>query len=459
MKQSLAVTLLWLSLCATPGADRTMQGRTAWLNPVPPGLVTCSNLTLKLDGQPVWVEHLAKECPADAPDWFRRGASSNLVVAIASFPCPSPGILSLHLDQPAASVIVRPKSLRVPVSGGGRDWKLSLPGPCKLYVEIGSLPPLMVFAEAPETAPAPDPARTRIFGPGIHEPGIITLQDDDQVYVAPGAIVYGGLRGGPKNARVFGRGILDGSRLNDSMVQLNGASNVVVEGIITRCGKFWQNTLTDCDQITYRNVKVLSFTPSGDGINPVGCRNVLIEDCFFRCSDDCVAVKAPGKGPRVSDITVRNCTMAGYAFSDGFTIGYETVTPIMENITVRNCDILYARGGTRAGQHSAFSIICDGPATVRNVTFEDIRVEENVTRLFELNVTDGQFYTRTAPGRIHNVRLKNVQWETSWPILITGHHAAHLVEGIAFEGCRVAGQPLDAKHIQTNAFVQRLEIR
>jgi hypothetical protein len=38
---------------------------------------------------------------------------------------------------------------------------------------------------------------------------------------------------------------------------------------------------------------------------------------------------------------------------------------------------------------AAFSIICDGPAWISDVLFEDIRVEERVEKLFEINITDG----------------------------------------------------------------------
>ena len=425
----------------------------------PSGLTACSNLTLEVDGARIWVENLAKTCPSDAPDWFRFNTISNLAVNIAAFACSNACELALHFQQPVKALTVRPKNLRIAVAGKDRDWLLKLPGPCKLYVEAEALPPLLVFADPPESDPAPDPAKTRIFGPGAHDPGLITLDDNARVYLAPGAVVYGGFRGKPKNARVFGRGILDGSKLGSSMVQLDGASNVVVEGIIMRCGKAWQNTLQNCDDVTYRNVKILSFVPYGDGIDPVCSRNIRIENCFFRCSDDCIAVKAMRGGPSASGITVQDCVMAGYNFSDGFTIGYEAVTDSIEDITVRNCDILYARGSTKAGQHSAFSIICDGPATVRNVTFENIRVEENITRMFELNVTDGAFYSKAPPGGIQNVRLKNIQWEKACPILITGHNADHLVDDVAFEGCRVAGAPLSAAQIQTNAFARRIVVR
>jgi hypothetical protein len=146
-------------------------------------------------------------------------------------------------------------------------------------------------------------------------------------------------------------------------------------------------------------------------------------------------------------------------FSDGFTIGYEAVTEVIEGITLKNCDILYARGATKAGQHSAFSIIGDGPATVRDVTFEDTRVEENITRMFELNVTDGAFCSQAPPGRIQGVRLKNIFWEKACLVLITGHNAEHLVEDVVFEGCRVAGVPLSALLIQTNEFTRRIVVR
>jgi hypothetical protein len=135
------------------------------------------------------------------------------------------------------------------------------------------------------------------------------------------------------------------------------------------------------------------------------------------------------------------------------TVGFEADAESVEGIAVRNCDILYARGANMVGQHSAFSIICDGPAVIRGVTFEDIRVEENVAQMFELNVTSGAIYAKAPPGHIRNVRLKNIQWETAKPLLIRGHDKDHLVEDVVFEGCRVAGHPLSSAQIQANEFV------
>ncbi len=341
--------------------------------PLPPGLQTFADLSITVDGQPMCTEALHPAYPAGAPEWFARPRTLKPEVNIARFACAGPCQLTISTVKPLTSLIVRPKSLQIPIEIGERQATLNLPGPCKLYVEIDDLPPLFIFADPIETdAPAADAPGVRVFAPGEHTPGLITLQDNDRIYLAPGAIVYGGFRGSPTNARVFGRGILDGSRLNESMVRLHGAKNVEFADIIMRCGKTWQNTLTNCDNISYRNVKVLSFAPYGDGIDPVCSRNIHIDNCFIYASDDCIAIKAMREGPEVSNILVTDSILAGYVFGDGLTIGFETDTTRMSNVIMRNCDVLYALGPNKIDGHSAFSIICDGPATIENVLFEDI---------------------------------------------------------------------------------------
>jgi hypothetical protein len=450
-------------LCEDSRAEAADNAKPAQIlaYPLAPGLSASSEVSAEAEGVPIEVESLRPTFPPDAPSWFHVPETENLAVDIARFSCDGPCTLTILLKQPINTVVVRPKSRRIPVSviGPGRKLTLALPGPCKLIVEMGGLPPLLVFADPPEqNVPRPDEV-TYYFGPGEHSPGLITLKDNEKVYIAAGAVVYGGISGGPHGAKVSGRGILDGSRLRSPLVALTHAAQVEFDGILLRRGHGWQNTLRDCDDVLYRNVKILSFTPYGDGLDPVSSRNVRIEDCFFRCSDDCIAVKAMKHGPKVSGIAVRDCVMAGYSFSDGFTVGFEADTDSIDDISVRNCDILCATGGNKAGRHSAFSVICDGPADVHNVTFEDIRVEEKVARLFELNVTDGRKYTKGPPGRIHNVLVKNVRWETVHPIILHGQDVEHLVEDVTFEGCTVAGQPLTLSDVQGNEFVRNVVIR
>jgi polygalacturonase len=200
--------------------------------------------------------------------------------------------------------------------------------------------------------------------------------------------------------------------------------------------------------VKYNHVKVLSFGPGGDGINPVGSRNVQITDCFLRCTDDCIAIKAPAPDHVVKNIVIADNTMLGFAYSDGVTIGYETNGPSVNQVMVRNCDILMARGGSRVEGHSGFSIICDGPAVISDILFENIRLEKSEFKLFELQVTDGTKYGKGPPGSINNITLKDVEWLHDGLLVIKGFDDNHRVSGVKFENCRVSGRPLS--EVKTN---------
>ena len=92
---------------------------------------------------------------------------------------------------------------------------------------------------------------------------------------------------------------------------------------------------------------------------------------------------------------------------------------------MKNCDILYARGGGGKGGHSGFGIVSDGPARVQNIRFEDIRVEKNIEfKNLEFIITDGKMYGIDPPGHIKDVYLKNIQWgNPSKPFIINGFSA------------------------------------
>jgi len=134
--------------------------------------------------------------------------------------------------------------------------------------------------------------------------------------------------------------------------------------------------------------------------------------------------------------------MVGWACSDGVTIGFELNGGPVENIFVKNCDILYARGGGRTNGHSAFSIVCDGPAWVQNIHYEDIRVEENIEfKNLEFIVTDGTLYGEDPPGHIKDVYLKNITWEnTDKPFIISGFSSDNKTESITFDHCISGGK-------------------
>ena len=435
----LLCTLYATGLC---GKSSTVIGYRA-----PPGLKTSPLYSVRVNGEEVWTEKFRTNMDtAKMPDWFLESYTRvPQEVHQASFSCDGPMHVSIRVSQPIKHVTIHPVSRTIDHAIEGNVLSLSLDGPRQLYVEIDSLPPLFLFANPPESERVSPKARgVRYFGPGAHRPGYITLKDSESVYIAAGAIVYGGIRAkGAHHIRVAGRGILDGGATFEQMVLVENCADVVFDGVMIRNGAGWTNTLVNCDRITYNNVKVLSFGPACDGIDPLGSRDVTITDCFLRCTDDCIAIKAPAAEHNVNNVRVSGCTMIGFAFSDGITIGFETNAASISNVTVRNCDVILARGGSRVEGHSGFSIVCDGPAVINHVLYDNIRVERAELKLFELNITDGTKYGTGSPGHIKDITLKNISWAHTGPIVLKGLDENHRVERVTFENCTVAGQPLE----------------
>ena len=445
-KEFLLLAFLFLSV-TTLHANASNDSTSAIIvYPAIPGLTTSEVYSVRANNQGIWTEQFRTTIDINKlPDWFIEPYTKvQQEVHQASFSCDGKVQISIRVPDAIKKFSIHPVSRGIKTNVNGNVLTFTLPGPDKLYIEIDSLPPLFVFANPIEHEKILlDAPGVHYFGPGVHRPGYITLKDSETVYIAAGAIVYGGIRAnGVHHIRVLGRGILDGGFEFKQMVLVENCKDVIFEGVMIRNGDGWTNTLVNCEGLRYDHVKVLSFGPGGDGIDPLNSRNIVISNCFLRCTDDCIAIKAPALDQVVNDVVVADNTMLGFAFSDGVTIGFETDAASISNVTVRNCDVILARGGSRVDGHSGFSIICDGPALITHVLYENIRVEKSEIKLFELNITDGTKYGVGPPGHIKDITLKNISWDNEGPIVLKGFDENHRVRMVTFDNCTVAGKLL-----------------
>jgi hypothetical protein len=426
--------------------------------PAPPGLRTSPDFSLLADSAQIWVERIgSKQLTFDYSLYGTRDMED---LNVANFSCSGPTKIVIKANVSITSYKIRPWSRKIDAAVNGSELVFTIDGPQKLYIEINDLPHLAIFANPPEIEPhrRGDPG-VIYYGPGEHNPGRIDLVSNMTMYIAGGAVVNADIYGrNISNVNIEGRGIIQGK------IEITKASDFHVDGVFIRNTTGWTNTLTDCHNCSYRNVKVFSYEAiySVDGINPVSSTNITIDDCFMRCRDDCVAIKSGDPKLRVDSIYVSNCVMVGWACSDGVTIGYELNGGPVENIFVKNCDILYARGDGRTHGHAAFSIVCDGPAMVQNISFEDIRVENDVEfKNLEFIVTDGTLYGTDPPGHIKGVKLKNIHWENkAKPIIINGYSPDNLVEDITFDHCSAGGKIIGSVNdadVRTNRFTANIK--
>ncbi len=142
----------------------------------------------------------------------------------------------------------------------------------------------------------------------------------------------------PVAERVFG----EGDYLRPNFIQPYKCKNVLIEGVTIKDSPMWIIHPVLSENITVRNVKVVSHGPNNDGCDPESCKNVLISGCFFDTGDDCIAIKSgrDDDGRRVNvpseNIIVRNCTMKdGHG---GVVIGSE-ISGNVRNVFAEKCEM------------------------------------------------------------------------------------------------------------------------
>jgi len=350
------------------------------------------------------------------------------------------------------SVTIRPASAGIKAVVKDDTASFILTRPCKLSVEFNGSEnrPLILFAGAPESypggVPRPGQPGVRYFAPGIYEVGEIRLADGETLYIAGGAVVKGKVVvQGAKGVRILGRGILDGSIWEQGtppwavLVSLDRCSDVEIRGLVFRDSACWTLVPSRCERVTVSDVRILNYRKNSDGINSVGCKHVVIDDCFVRNYDDSIVVKALKPDmPDPEDIRVSRCVVwCDWGVALGMT--YEARTKTIRNLRFTDCDVIHAMAC-----RAAIAVKNGDAATVSDVRFENIRVEDARVMLLELLVDKDMFSGDVEGGRIQGVVFKDVFLTGGQfvPSQLVGLDDQHAVEDVTFENLRIHGKPV-----------------
>ena len=418
---------------------------------------------------------------------YQRPLDQTELASFAYFDTTGPVQVEIISRKPIENVTIRPRSYGIQASVTGQTISFQLEKPCQVVVEVNDWHnALHLFANPLETVvPSPDESKVRYFGPGVHEAGLITLHTDETLYIAAGAVVYGYVRAEKAdNVRILGRGVLDASKVDRSaggaMIVLRECAHAQIEGIILRDPHVWTVMPTGCRDVRISNIKLIGlWRYNADGIDVVNSQDVLVEDCFVRSFDDSLVVKGLDHydhyerfGPEVRNIVWRNCVVWN-DWGRGLEIGAETQAPVMENILFQNCDVVHF-------VHRAMDIQHGDRALVRDVRFEDIRVEEPITEgamiaeetyapedlgfLIELIIYFTMWNKDPERGKIEAVRFKDIQILTPLTLRtnIVGYDTTHLVRDVTFENLTWQGrrvEQLEPALFTLNEYVKDIRIR
>ena len=250
---------------------------------------------------------------------------------------------------------------------------------------------------------------------------------------------------------------------------LENSKNVTVRGITFKDSQFWNLHLYKCEEVLVEKVRFevpddYKQAPSSDGVDVDSCRDVVIRDCWFSVTDDCVAMKG-SKGPfamedkaspPVESVLVTGCT---------FKRGHQAVScgseaTIVRNIVIENCTVKgpmpLFRGKLRP----------DTPQRYENITFRNIVFENAGASIFAIAPWTQYFDLKGQPAPssvLKGVTVSGVTGELASLGSIGGHNNAAIsditlenidvkarstnfqvsdkVKNLQFKNVKVNGQP------------------
>lgn len=203
--------------------------------------------------------------------------------------------------------------------------------------------------------------------------------------------------------------------LRPRLVYISNSNDVKVSGIRMVNSGFWTNHLYKCKRVKYLNLYIYAPTsgypkaPSTDAIDIDGCEDMLIRGCWVNVNDDGVCLKG-GKGTFVDkdstnapcrNVIVENCYFK--KAGGGVTFGSECYDA--KNVIIRDCQF----NGT--SNILLFKMRPDTPQR-----YEDV-LAENCTGVVTFGIRTRiwtQFYDKKdrddmPRSVINNVKMKNIK--------------------------------------------------
>lgn len=237
----------------------------------------------------------------------------------------------------------------------------------------------------------------------------------------------------PVTGRVFG----EGDYLRPSFVQPYRCKNILIEGVTIKNSPMWIIHPVLSENITIRNVTVISHGPNNDGCDPESCKDVLIEGCTFDTGDDCIAIKSgrDHDGRRVNvpseNLIIRNCNMKdGHG---GVVIGSE-ISGNVRNVFAENCTMsspnldraLRLKSNSRRG------------GTIENIYMRNVDIGELKEAVLHIDMFYFKETGEYLPA-VRNIQMKNVTSKSSPYAIYINSDSAYAVENILIENCTFDG--------------------
>ncbi len=442
--------------------------------PAVQGLAASDDFTVTADDKPVEVHRV--------PTLHGESAS------LAAFDFSGSVKVVVRSKRPAGGAKILPASFAVAPRIEGHTIAFSLDRPRNVTIEVDGIQRVLhLFANRIDAHPpkAGDPG-VIYFGPGLHEVTTLEVPSNATLYLAAGAVLRAVIPPGEKpilasnwrhnkvyrdfirlkgskNVRICGRGVIDLGGLPwhaRTAIVLSNVENVEVEGITLLDTPAWGVAMFESRGVHVDNVKQICRRENSDGVDICNSQDVLVENCFLRNNDDeiCVKTTAPAPAQPSEKILVRKCVIWNER-ARGLGITSETRRDI-SNVVFTDCDVIH--DFSQGGDCAALAVLVSDSGTMRNIRFEDIRVND-ARGLFRAWVGKDMWGHDRERGHVDGVLLKDitVTGDRAPKSELSGCDATHLIENVTFENLRIQGRTArtaEEGNISTNSFVKNVVI-
>ncbi len=242
-----------------------------------------------------------------------------------------------------------------------------------------------------------------LAAPG-HVQALVTGDDlDDVAITGPGTIAgWGNAQMSWHTANTMG--------FRPALVYLRNSRRVRIENLTLCDSVFWTCHLRACQDVVIQRVTIRNGWPNSDGIDPDGCRNVVIRNCDIDVGDDCICLKSV-HGEVCENIHISDCRLRTSCAA--LKVGTEAVGDIRD-VRFERCKI------QTPGQ--ALAIFLKDTGHYANIRFSDIEIDAvNSQFPIVVDVTPRNYRDASELGTVRNVTFERIALKSPGRIYIEGH--------------------------------------
>ena len=329
--------------------------------------------------------------------------------------------IEVEIRETFEKLTVRPRSADIKYELKGSTVTLRMKAGERAVLELDDRleAPLYIFSE--KYVERPEKVDYEFKSGKAYNIGCLELSSDETVYIEEGAVVSGRIYSRmADNVKILGNGILYGG--NWHKWDENGAEqtivtvlgkNIEIRGITLMDGGSWHLVPVACQNVTIEDVNILGNVITGDGIDVVGCEDVIIRNCFVRANDDCISIKGcdyqdPSGCTAIRRVRVENCIFWNAEFGNALEIGYETRGSEITDVVFKDCDIIHCQyEGNQSG--GVLTIHNADRAHVHHIYYENIRIEDAQEKFIDIKTLDSKYSTDRERGMISDIYFKNIE--------------------------------------------------